>query len=145
MRNPDKYPDPESFRPERYLEPNWPTYREPLTVYPTIKNLSSFGYGQRQCLGQTLTQDELLLACGGLCWGFDMTKKIDQETGQEIDIDTNASNSLLIVKPDPFQMKFIPRSSARKEKILNQWREAEKLDQEERAAFLRNAQQVIRA
>jgi cytochrome P450 len=67
MRNPKKYPDPDNYRPERYLEPSLPTYREPPIVYPTVKGLSSFGYGQRQCLGQTLTQDELLLACGALC------------------------------------------------------------------------------
>ncbi|KUJ21258.1 putative O-methylsterigmatocystin oxidoreductase [Mollisia scopiformis] len=139
MRNPEKYPDPENYHPERYLEPSWPTYRAPLTMYPNIKGLSSFGYGQRQCLGQTLTQDELLLACGSLCWGFNMSKKIDPQTGMEIDIDLNASNSLLIVKPDPFKMQFTPRSPAKKQAMLKQWEEAEKANTEERVAFLRAA------
>lgn len=139
MRNPKKYPDPDNYRPERYLEPGWPTYREPLTVYPTVKGLSSFGYGQRQCLGQTLTQDELLVACGALCWGFHMRKKVDPTTGLEIDIDLKASNSLLIVKPAPFKMDFIPRSLEKRDVMRQQWEVAEKADLEERAEFLRNA------
>jgi len=140
MRNPKKYPDPDNYRPERYLEPNWPTYREPLTVYPTVKGLSSFGYGQRQCLGQSLTQDELLLACGALCWGFHMRKKVDPSAGLEIDIDLNASNSLLIIKPDDFKMEFRPRSLEKKEMMEEQWIVAEETDKEERAAFFRNAE-----
>ncbi|KAM3079618.1 hypothetical protein ACMFMG_006030 [Clarireedia jacksonii] len=140
MRNPVKYPDPDNYHPERYLEPSWPTYREPLTMYPTVKGLTSFGFGQRACLGQSITQDELLLACGGLCWAFDMKKKVDPITRREINIDINKSNSLLIIKPDPFQMDFIPRSEARRQQIIEQWESAERKELEDQAEFLRKAQ-----
>jgi hypothetical protein len=142
MRNPTKYPDPENYHPERYLSPDWPTYREPLTMYPTIKGISSFGFGQRECLGQTLTQDELLLACGAFCWGFNMTRKIDPDTGLDIEIDLNASNSLVIIKPEKFRMQFMPRSPERRGVMLEQWKEAEGADCEERAAFLRIAEKA---
>lgn len=138
MRNPEKYPDPDNYRPERYLESGWPTYQLPLTLYPNLKGLSSFGFGQRQCLGQSLTQDELIVACGGLLWGFNLTKKIDPVTGLEIEIPQNKSNSLLIVKPDPFQMTFEPRDESKKAEILEQWEEAEQKDLEERADFVRS-------
>lgn len=108
-------------------------------MYPTIKGLTSFGWGQRACLGQTLTQDEMLLACGAVCWAFNMTHKIDPTTGQEIEIDTNKSNSLLIVKPDPFQMTFSPRSEKRRDDVVSMWKSAEAQDAEERAEFLRTA------
>jgi hypothetical protein len=139
MHNEDKYPDSYNYHPERYLEDKWPTYKEPLTQFPTVKGLTSFGFGQRQCLGQSLTHDELIVACGALCWGFNMHKKIDTKTGKEIDIDTHASNSLLIVKPDPFQMAFTPRSREKREEIIQQWTVAEKRDNEKREEFLRNA------
>jgi hypothetical protein len=139
MHNEEKYPDSYNYHPERYLEPKWPTYREPLTAYPTVKGLTSFGFGQRQCLGQSLTHDELIVACGALCWGFNMKKKINPKTGKEIDININASNSLLIVKPDAFQMAFEPRNKERKEEMIKQWEVAEKVDNEKRAEFLRNA------
>jgi len=101
--------------------------------------MSSFGYGQRACLGQNLTQDEMLIACGSLMWGFNLSKKRDAN-GKEIDIDLGASNSLLIVKPDPFQMAFAPRSEAKRAQVLEQWKEAESKEREAREAFTRTAQ-----
>lgn len=136
LRNPVKYPDPDNFRPERWLEPSWPTYQEPLTVFPNVKGMSSFGWGQRACVGQTLTQDETVVACGGLVWGFNLKKKIDPTTGLEIDIDLTASNSLLIVKPDPFQMAFHPRSEARKAEMIQNWETSDAADKAQRESFL---------
>ncbi|KAI2636215.1 cytochrome P450 [Hypomontagnella submonticulosa] len=121
LRNPEKYPDPDNYRPERWLEAGWPTYQEPLTQYPTIKGMTSFGWGQRQCLGQSLTQDELIVACGALAWCFNLKHKKDPATGEELPVPTDKSNSLLIIKPDSFQMAFEPRSQARKEEALRLW------------------------
>ncbi|KAK9423117.1 putative Cytochrome P450 [Seiridium unicorne] len=136
VRSPVKYPDPENFRPERWLEPGWPTYQEPLTQFPTIKGMSSFGWGQRQCLGMTLTQDELIVACGALAWCFNMKQKVDPTTGQNLPVPLDKSNSLLIIKPDPFQMAFEPRSEERKKEALRLWAESEARDLKERADFL---------
>lgn len=140
LRNPEKYPDPDNFRPERWLEPHWPTYQQPLTVYPTIKGMSSFGYGRRQCLGQTLTQDETLLACGGLMWAFDLCRKRNPVTGMDIDIPLHKSNSLLIIKPDPFEMAFVPRSEMKRKQIVDNWLYAEATDKDHRAQFLREVE-----
>lgn len=101
--------------------------------------MSSFGFGRRACLGQTLTQDELLVACGGLLWAFNMRKKLDPVTGLEIDISLTASNSLLIIKPDPFQMAFEPRNAARKAEVIQNWAVADGEDQAARAAFIKAA------
>ena len=139
LRNPVKYPDPENFHPERWLEPSWPTYLEPLTQYPTIKGMTSFGWGQRACLGQTLTQDEMLVACGAVCWGFNLNFKTDA-TGKKIDIPLNKSNSLLIVKPDPYEMAFEPRSMARKQEMIDNWLAADSKDREHRASFIQDAE-----
>lgn len=98
--------------------------------------MTSFGWGQRACLGQTLTQDEMLVACGAVCWAFDMAHKIDSVTGKAIEIDTRKSNSLLIVKPDPWQMAFTPRSEQKRRAVVKMWKEAEAQDKEEREAFL---------
>ncbi|KAI0199900.1 cytochrome P450 [Astrocystis sublimbata] len=139
LRNPAKYPDPCNFRPERWLEPGWPTYQEPLTQYPTIKGMTSFGWGQRQCLGQTVTQDELIVACGALSWCFNLKPKVDVATGRELPVPTDKSNSLLIIKPDAFQMDFEPRSAARKEHALRLWEESDKQDTREREEFVQLA------
>jgi hypothetical protein len=82
-----------------------------------------------------LTQDELLVACGGLLWAFNMKKKVDPVSGLEVEISTTASNSLLIIKPDPFQMAFDPRNETRKAEIIQNWKEADERDMNERRAF----------
>ncbi|KAI7777215.1 hypothetical protein LA080_003879 [Diaporthe eres] len=139
LRNPIKYPDPDNYRPERWLEPEWPTYQEPLTTYPKIRGMSSFGWGQRECLGQTLTEDELVVACGALAWCFTLKHRKDPATGKDIPVPVDKSNSLLIIKPDPFQMAFEPRSEARKQEALRLWRESEAKDLYDRAVFLQAA------
>ncbi|KAG9998874.1 cytochrome P450, partial [Aureobasidium melanogenum] len=139
LLNPVKYPDPESYRPERWLEADWPTYQEPLTQYPTIKGMTSFGFGQRQCLGMSLTQDELIVACGALAWAYNLKRKVDPVTGREIEVPTDKCNSLLIVKPDPFEMAFEPRSEARKADVIREWKMSEAKDLEERAAYAKAA------
>ncbi|TKX25883.1 cytochrome P450 monooxygenase-like protein 12 [Elsinoe australis] len=125
LRNPKKYPDPDNFRPERWVEPGWPTYQEPLTQYPTIKGMTSFGWGQRQCLGMSLTQDELFIACGNLLYYFDLKKAVGRD-GKEINPDPEKSNSLLIIKPDKFEMRFEVRGEEKRRAIVERWETAEK-------------------
>lgn len=140
LRNPVKYPDPESYRPERWLEEGWPTFQGPLTKFPTLNGMSSFGWGQRQCLGMSITRDETITGCGGLMWAFNLKRKVDPLTKREIEVPLNKSNSLLIIKPDAFEMAFEPRSEKRKAEVAQQWRDAEAKDAAERAAFLRAAE-----
>ncbi|KAF1843536.1 cytochrome P450 [Cucurbitaria berberidis CBS 394.84] len=140
LRNPVKYPDPDSYRPERWLESGWPTFQEPLTKYPDIVGMTSFGWGQRQCLGMSITRDETVTGCGGLMWAFNLKRKVHPVTGEEIEVPLEKSNSLLIIKPDPFEMAFEPRSATRKAEVIAQWKAAEAKDLEKRATFLRQAE-----
>ena len=56
--NPDVFPEPSTFRPERWLgEPKGPDGRQPLTNY-----LSSFGAGSRICIAMHLAYMELYVA-----------------------------------------------------------------------------------
>ena len=102
--------------------------------------MTSFGWGQRQCLGQNITQDELIVACGALSWCFNLRHKKDPVNGCDLPVPLDRSNSLLIIKPNPFQMEFEPRSQERKKEALRLWAESDSEDKRERADFLRNAE-----
>jgi hypothetical protein len=69
------YPDPESFRPERWLEPSWPTFRELLIVYPNLQNFSAFGFGRRICPGQNIAERSLNIGVARIAWGCDIRRK----------------------------------------------------------------------
>lgn len=101
--------------------------------------MSSFGWGQRQCLGQSLTEDELLIACGALAWCFHLRPKRDAATGLDLPVPVDKSNSLLIIKPDPFEMAFEPRSETLRQEALRLWTEAEARDRQQRADFLKRS------
>jgi hypothetical protein len=98
--------------------------------------MSSFGWGRRTCLGQTLTQDELVVACGSFCWAFNLKKQMDTESGRPIEVPMDQSTPLLITKPKPFVMAFEPRSGERRKQIVDAWREAEAKDSKAREECL---------
>jgi hypothetical protein len=104
--------------------------------------MSTFGWGRRQCLGMMLTQDELLVACGALAWCFTIKFKVDPKTGQDIKVPLDKSNSLLIIKPDYYELAFEPRSKKKQQEIVDVWRESEERDNRERADFLRVAEAI---
>lgn len=101
--------------------------------------MSTFGWGRRQCLGMTLTQDELLVACGALSCCFNIKFKIDPKTGEEIRVNPLKTNSLLIIKPDYYELAFQARSEKKKQNIIDTWRESEERDIAERFEFVKNA------
>ena len=69
-RDPTMYPDPDAWNPTRWLDPAFPTYKEPLNQFPTITGYSQFGYGKRTCQGQKLTEADLFVGIGSIAWLF---------------------------------------------------------------------------
>ncbi|KAJ6788397.1 hypothetical protein PWT90_07792 [Aphanocladium album] len=123
-RVPEQYPDPENFRPERWLEPDWPTYMEPLSRYPNLregKGMHTFGWGRRMCLGQSIADYELFIIGASVAWGFDLSLKKCPLTGEPLPFDDQATNSSVILEPKPFPMDFKPRSTERAKSIMQQY------------------------
>ncbi|KAI8231115.1 hypothetical protein K4K54_000239 [Colletotrichum sp. SAR 10_86] len=117
----EKYPDPDHYRPDRYLEPGFSTYQEPLSRYPNFRDgvgMHTFGWGRRTCLGQNLVDDEMFVAGAAVCWAFDMGLKKCPATGKDVTFDTEATNSNVILEPLPFPMQFKVRSSERAQTLL---------------------------
>ncbi|KAF2270986.1 cytochrome P450 [Lojkania enalia] len=73
-RDPTMFPDPEAFNPLRWVKPEYPTYQEPLTQYPTIINCTQFGYGRRVCQGQGVADEDLLIGIGSIAWLFNIAQ-----------------------------------------------------------------------
>ncbi|EXJ76752.1 uncharacterized protein A1O5_01260 [Cladophialophora psammophila CBS 110553] len=115
-RDPNRYPDPETYNPGRWLEPEFPTYQEPLSVYPRLTGHHGFGRGRRMCPGIEITEAELLVACGSLLWAFTMKPNIGPN-GQPQWPDSKAFTSNVIGGPLPFKFDLKVRDEQRKAKI----------------------------
>ncbi|EMC98011.1 hypothetical protein BAUCODRAFT_49145, partial [Baudoinia panamericana UAMH 10762] len=76
-REPKRYPDPDNFRPERWLEPDWPTFKEPLSTYPNLLNFSAFGFGRRICPGNHIAERSLYVLISRIAWACDIMQKLD--------------------------------------------------------------------
>lgn len=122
-RDPAVFPDAATFNPDRWLNPSYPTYREPLTEYPTIRNFTAFGHRRRICQGQDLVEAELLVCIGGMAWATNIRKKRDA-AGQENDLAPQDYTSLHISRPKPFQFELKPRSVKREQQVWDNWKEA---------------------
>ncbi|KAK0750284.1 cytochrome P450 [Schizothecium vesticola] len=123
-RVPSKYPDGDNFRPERYLEAGWPTYMEPLTRYPNFRegaSMHTFGWGRRTCLGQNIVDDEMFVFGAATLWAFNLSQKTCPRTGKIVPIDTQATNSHVILEPSTYQIDIKPRSPERGKHVLENY------------------------
>ncbi|KAI0110422.1 cytochrome P450 2C3 [Nemania sp. FL0031] len=119
-RDETTYPDADAFNPARWLEPAYPTYKEPLTSHPKLNGFSQFGFGRRTCQGLPLVEQDLYLAMGGMAWAFDMRKK-RRADGTEIPVHWNDYTPLLIAKPKPFEFDATVRGEEKARLLRRMW------------------------
>lgn len=122
-RDPEVYPEPDSFNPMRWLKSEYPSYREPLSDYPTITGYSQFGYGRRTCQGQRVAEADLFVGLGSIAWLFSMSLRespVNARDGTSSD-PTMDYTTLIIAKPRPFNIKLEIRNSERAKLICHQF------------------------
>ncbi|KAH6917895.1 cytochrome P450 [Coprinopsis sp. MPI-PUGE-AT-0042] len=104
LTDPVKYPDPFSFKPERYLKngvlnPNAPKPED-----------LAFGNGRRICPGRYLADDTLYMIIVGVLAAFDISAPIDSTTGKPMQI-KNERVGTITLQPPKFDCQIKPRSA----------------------------------
>lgn len=105
------YPDGKLFNPARWLEPSYPTYKEPLTVYPTCQGFPAFGYGRRACPGVDFAERSLVILTAKLGWAVNIGWSLDKH-GNEIR-ETLEYQPVPAPRPMRFGCKIEPRDPER--------------------------------
>jgi len=83
--------------------------------------MHTFGWGRRTCLGQNIVDDEMFVFGAATLWAFNSAQKRHPRTGELIPIDTQATNSHVILEPSPYQLDFKPRTPERAKTILENY------------------------
>lgn len=78
-RDPVTFPDPESFNPARYLDPSYPTYKAPLSKYPTLMGEVGFGFGRRVCPGTSIAEDIMFVAIVSLMSKYTLRRRRNEQ------------------------------------------------------------------
>ncbi|KAM5530763.1 hypothetical protein V8D89_015570 [Ganoderma adspersum] len=112
LHNPEVYPDPEVFEPERYIKDG--------VLNPDAPNPASvvFGFGRRICLGKNLADASLFINVASVLHTFNISVPLDDD-GQPQKVNVKMSTGFLSY-PSGFACVIKPRSQAAEALILGQ-------------------------
>ena len=113
----DIYPDQQEFNPSRWLDPSYPTYKEPLTEYPNCKGFAPFGFGRRACAGLDLSESALVIVLAKLVWAFDFQVPLGPD-GKPVKVEMEYQMAPSKM-PKEFPVKFVPRRDP-KSKVMQE-------------------------
>ncbi|KAI8974876.1 cytochrome P450 [Trametes punicea] len=102
FHDPHQYPDPHTFRPERFLKDGKlnPDVPDPTTI--------TFGFGRRICPGRHFADDALFINMASVLHVFDILPALD-EFGKPIPVEAKFTSGFLSMV-EPFKYSIRPRS-----------------------------------
>ncbi|KAK5661856.1 hypothetical protein OQA88_9960 [Cercophora sp. LCS_1] len=108
--NPDEYDEPEEYIPERWLGNRLGTKHAPEMVgqggeLSWRKPSYTFGAGRRSCQGEQFAVNSIHITFVLILWAFDIVPEGELDLSVETGMHEGAA-----ISPNPFKVRFVPRS-----------------------------------
>jgi cytochrome P450 len=101
--DPERFPDPTKFKPERFLDFPLSVGQEAGQSDPYKRAHVAFGGGRRICPGMHIAERSLFLNIARTLWGFDIDFKKDKDGNKiPIDLSPNGIEPGSNTTPKPF-------------------------------------------
>ena len=125
-RDSSLYPSPHTFNPARWLTPSYPTFRSPLSHYPSLSlaPMPIFGFGPRRCPAVHIAERSLFIQAAFIGWACTLKLKpgvtinenelftaagaMSSATVTGLGI-TNAMGMAIISAPKQWEFDIVPR------------------------------------
>lgn len=117
--DPALFPDPETFKPERYLK-----HPHGAAVYaaapdPYDRDHWDFGAGRRICPGIHLAENSIFITIAKILWAFDLVAR------GKVDLTDDAYEPGTMTIPKPFSVDFVCRDQSIENALKREWEAAQ--------------------
>lgn len=117
MRDPEVFPNPDAFLPERFLG----------VTDPRLQNFEiPFGFGRRICPGRHLAMNSLFVNIARILWGFNLHPVKDAQ-GRDVLPDPFAFTSGFMSRPLPFDIQIKVRNDRARQGIEREFESAKEV------------------
>lgn len=107
--NPDRFEDPDVFKPEQFLDYKMSMAESIAQGDPYKRDHFAFGAGRRSCPGVQLAEQDIFLALSRLLWAFEFSAP----PGTMINVEQSAWVGETVRHPKRFPLVITPRSERR--------------------------------
>jgi len=108
LHDPVLYPEPDDFKPERFLNPDGSLRDDPILASP-------FGYGRRICPGRHFVDTTLFIVVASLFSVFNVERGRDSKDGP---LSYTFTGGALTSHPNSFPCSIVPRDKKSEELII---------------------------
>ncbi|KAJ5151788.1 hypothetical protein N7492_010083 [Penicillium capsulatum] len=120
--DPSLFPDPESFKPERYLNHTHGSAVYAAAPDPYDRDHWDFGAGRRICPGIHLAENSMFITIAKTLWAFDLVPP------GKVDLSHDAYEPGTVTIPKPFSLKFVCRNNKIENVLRKEWEVIEKAE-----------------
>ncbi|GKU16349.1 unnamed protein product [Fusarium langsethiae] len=123
--DPERYPNPRQFNPERYIDDLQSLADAAANPDASKRDQFTFGAGRRICPGIHVAERSLFLGMSRILWALNIEPVLD-DMGRPILPDPDKLTQGFVCMPEEFRAKIVPRSMEKRSLVVESWRNAEK-------------------